>query len=66
MDSQELLSIEEAAELTRTPVSTMRYWRHVGKGPHSFRVGRRVRYRRTDVEHWLSEQVTGKAPLPAA
>jgi hypothetical protein len=35
----ELLTITEAAELVRAPVATLRYWRHLGTGPRSFRVG---------------------------
>jgi hypothetical protein len=37
-------------------VSTVRYWRHVGFGPASFRLGRRVVYRRHEVARWLEEQ----------
>ena len=42
----ELLTITEAAELLRAPVATLRYWRHCNTGPRSFRLGRRVLYRR--------------------
>jgi len=35
------LTTAEVAELLRAPVETVRYWRHVGKGPTSFKVGRR-------------------------
>ncbi|MCU1616472.1 MAG: transcriptional regulator, MerR family [Frankiales bacterium] len=52
----ELLTIAEAAELLRAPVATLRYWRHLGTGPHSFRVGRRVLYRRDDVSAWIESQ----------
>ena len=52
----EMLSIEEAATYLRVPVATMRYWRHLGTGPHSFRVGRHVRYWRADLVFWLTEQ----------
>ena len=34
----------------------MRYWRHLGCGPRSFKVGRHVRYWRSDLVLWLSEQ----------
>ena len=50
----ELLTITEAAELLRAPVATLRYWRHLGTGPHSFRLGRRVFYRRDDLHHWIA------------
>ena len=52
----EMLSIEEAAAYLRLPVATLRYYRHLGTGPHSFRVGRHVRYWRTDLVLWLTEQ----------
>ena len=35
----EYLTTAEVATITRTPVGTVRSWRHVGKGPASFKVG---------------------------
>lgn len=55
-EHDEMLSITEAAGLLRVPVATMRYWRYCGDGPHSFRVGRHVRYWRTDLILWRAEQ----------
>jgi excisionase family DNA binding protein len=53
----ELLLIEEVAELTRLPLSTLRFYRHVGKGgPKSFKLGNRVAYKRSDVEAWIESQ----------
>jgi excisionase family DNA binding protein len=52
----ELLTITEAAELLRAPVATLRYWRHRGTGPRSFRLGRRVLYRRDDLQAWVEER----------
>ncbi len=52
----QLLTITEAAELLRAPVATLRYWRHLGTGPRSFRLGRRVLYRRDDLQVWVEEQ----------
>ena len=49
----DLLTISEAAELLRAPVATLRYWRHLGTAPRSFRVGRRVLYRRDDLQAWI-------------
>src|SRR3712207_9287024 len=51
-----LLTITEAAELLRAPVATLRYWRHLGTGPTSFRLGRRVLYRRADLHSWIDAQ----------
>lgn len=53
---EDLLTTAEVAAITRAPVSTLRYWRHMDTGPHSFRLGRRVVYRRADVTAWLEEQ----------
>ena len=52
----ELLTITEAAELLRAPVATLRDWRHFGTGPRSFRLGRRVLYRRGDLHDWTTQQ----------
>ncbi len=52
----DLLTSTEAAELLRAPVATLRYWRHLGTGPHSFRLGRRVLYRRDDLNAWIGAQ----------
>lgn len=52
-ENRELLTTAELAEILRAPVSTVRYWRHIGEGPASFRLGRRVVYRRVDVDAWL-------------
>ena len=50
---QDLLTIDEAAAIVRAPVATLRYWRHLGTGPASFRLGRRVLYRRSDLVSWI-------------
>ncbi len=52
----ELMTLGETAAYLRTPVATLRYWRHLGEGPAGFRLGRRVVYRRADVDRWISEQ----------
>jgi len=54
-ETEELLTTAEVALLARAPVSTVRYWRHLGVGPASFRLGRRVLYRRGDVRQWIDE-----------
>ncbi len=55
----ELLTISEVADIVRVPVATLRYWRHLGTGPHSFRVGRGVRYWHNEVTTWLQSQIDG-------
>jgi predicted DNA-binding transcriptional regulator AlpA len=48
-----LLVTTEVAAVTRAPESTVRYWRHLGTGPKSFKLGRRVVYREKDVLDWI-------------
>lgn len=55
-DNDELLTMKEVADVIRVPVATLRYWRHLGTGPRSFRIGRSVRYWRTEVQHWLEQK----------
>lgn len=54
--NDELLTIGEVAEIVRVPEATLRYWRHLGTGPRSFRIGRSVRYWKAEVEAWLEDQ----------
>lgn len=57
METDQLLTTAEASELLHVPVATLRWWRHTGTGPRSFRLGaRKVMYRRSDVIAWLEEQ----------
>jgi excisionase family DNA binding protein len=49
----EYMTTQELADMLRAPVETVRYWRHVGKGPESFKVGRRVLYDRAEVEAFV-------------
>lgn len=54
-----LMTTAEVAQLLRTSPETVRYWRHVGKGPLWVKTGRRVVYRRGDVESWIATQTRG-------
>jgi len=52
----EFFSTEGLARYLGVPAATVKAWRHKGTGPRGLRVGRYVRYRRADVEHWLESQ----------
>lgn len=54
--SRRLLTMDETSEVTRVPKSTLRFYRHNGTGPRSFKLGGRVMYREEDVEAWIEEQ----------
>ena len=51
-----LMTPQEVADRLAMPVATLQTWRTKGTGPHGFRIGRHVRYRREDVETWLESQ----------
>ncbi|MDP9094721.1 MAG: helix-turn-helix domain-containing protein [Actinomycetota bacterium] len=55
VEDDDLLTTAEVVAITRAPASTVRYWRHVGMGPRSFRLGKRVVYRRRDVLAWIAQ-----------
>ncbi len=56
-----LSTAQLAAELGVTP-GTLRNWRTAGRGPRGARIGGRVRYRRADVDTWITQQ-TERDPL---
>jgi excisionase family DNA binding protein len=51
----DLLSPGEVAAYLDVPVSTIHYWRGRGEGPPGFKVGKRLRFRASDVTKWLEE-----------
>jgi predicted site-specific integrase-resolvase len=57
-----LLTTEEYAALARTAPSTIRWWRHVGRGPTGTKRGRRVLYRADEVERYLGAEDVQVAP----
>lgn len=59
------MTTAEVADLCRTSPETVRYWRHIGSGPPSFKVGRRVLYDSQAVERWLTAAAQ-REPRPAA
>ncbi|MGO3257354.1 MAG: MerR family transcriptional regulator [Glutamicibacter ardleyensis] len=52
-----LMTMAEVSEMTRIPVATLRYYRHLSnKGPKSALLGGRVMYREIDVINWVNAQ----------
>jgi excisionase family DNA binding protein len=54
-----LLTPEDVAELLGISERTLEFWRYQGRGPAFLRVGKRVRYRPTDVEAFLAANREG-------
>jgi predicted DNA-binding transcriptional regulator AlpA len=61
------LSTNQVSQETGIPAATLRYWRHADHGPASFTLGKRVVYRREEVERWIAEQerLTRRGGTPA-
>ncbi|MEU7906336.1 helix-turn-helix domain-containing protein [Actinoplanes sp. NPDC049118] len=55
----ELLTIDEVAELLKVPVATLRKWRTSGNGPQGFRIGKYMRFRRSSVEDFIATLEAG-------
>ena len=53
------LDAKNLEELTGTKASTWRYWASIGRGPASFRLGRRRVWEKHVALAWLAEQQDG-------
>jgi len=64
MQTLDLYTTEELAKIVRVTPDTVRFWRHLNKGPKYFKLGggKRVFYRREDVEAWINEQYAEANP----
>ena len=52
-----LLTVEDLADYLDVPVATVYAWRYRRQGPPGFRVGRHLRFRWSDVEHWIEDRL---------
>lgn len=55
-----LLEIREVAAYLKVSPPALEKWRLTGKGPAFIRIGRLIRYRRSDLDRWLAEQTVGR------
>jgi hypothetical protein len=53
----DLVDEHEAAVILSKPAGTLRQWRHRGLGPAYVKLGLSVRYRRADLEQFITEHV---------
>ena len=53
-----LLSENDVSQLTGVPRKTLQYWRFAGNSfaPQFIKLGKRVYYRRADIERWVEDQ----------
>ena len=50
---EKLWSTQELADFLGLPVQTIYQWRKRNYGPPGRKMGRHIRYRRSEVEHWI-------------
>lgn len=60
-----LLNTTEVARLLGVAEITLRHWRVAGEGPQFVKVGRNCRYRKADVEDWVSDRCVPSTSEPA-
>lgn len=62
----EFMSTDQVSQETGINAGTLRYWRSTNQGPASFTLGKRVVYRRSEVERWIAaqEQATRRGGNP--
>ena len=53
----------DLSEWLGIPVATIYNWRYASNGPPGFKIGRHVRYRRSEVDRWF-EQHRDERPSP--
>lgn len=63
MSISKAMKLREVSELTGVPEPTLRWWRHKGIGPKSFKLQGRVAYLEADVEEWINSQYSASSGI---
>lgn len=50
--TEQYLTPAEVANILQIPSKTLEHWRSIEEGPAYIKMGRHVRYRRSDVDSW--------------
>jgi hypothetical protein len=59
----ELLTLDEVAQILMTSENTVRWWRQIGSGPEFFKIGRRLYTTVGDLRRWIREQRLASRPV---
>lgn len=62
-NDDELLTLEDVAEILMTPVNTVRWWRQTGAGPEFFKIGRRLYTTVGDLRAFIRSQRLASRPV---
>ncbi|SDO49026.1 DNA binding domain-containing protein, excisionase family [Nakamurella panacisegetis] len=57
-----LLDVAELSALVGIPQQTFYRWRTDGRGPRAIKIGKHLRYRRSDIDEWLESQADQRPP----
>jgi hypothetical protein len=65
-DDEPRLTTREAAARLRMTEGGLRWWRHVGRGPRSYKSGRKTLYRLSSIVAWerAQEEATTRGEIP--
>ena len=55
-DDDEFWQAAQCQAATGVPKGTWLYWAHIGRGPQSFKLGRRRVWRKSVILAWIAEQ----------
>lgn len=58
----ELLTLEDVAQILKASENTVRWWRQVGAGPEFFKIGRRLYTTAGELRRWIGVQRLGSRP----
>lgn len=61
----DLLTLDDVAEILSTPENTIRWWRQIRTGPDFFKIGRRLYITAGDLRRWIREQRLASQPAIA-
>ena len=65
MSYDDQITTAEASAMTGLAERTLRQYRYIDEGPPFVKLGRRVRYRRGDVEAWMANRRTPQERIEA-
>lgn len=56
------MTTEELSEFLQVPLTTIYKWRAEGNGPPAFRIGKYLRFDRSEVEAWMETRRDARVP----
>jgi hypothetical protein len=65
-DAREVMDEKQAASYINQKSTTLRQWRTLGKGPAYHKKGRRIFYKKNDLDAWMAQGRTFTSETPDA